>query len=510
MLLEHRGLPQAAAKHEAAYRLPANFRSAPDGRRKPRSALQSLPRSALEAARIDGATSWQQVIHIKLPLMMPVLIVTGLLRLIDAFKVLEVILVMTEGGPGLSTEILALRISRTATEFRELGVAAAMSNYLLILLLNRLRARVGVAWRFGLANISRRPASSVIQIVAFGLGIMVLLLLSTVRSDLLDDWQSSLPDDAPNYFVINVQSDQVANITEYFDELGVNKTKMYPMVRARLVEINGRKVSTSDYESERAKRFGFKKGELARAKKSVLARLEKSYKNRDKNESGRIIGAYVSNFLNENPIPGIAWTFEMNKKILPTITLEDVNGVINNFLHDDNRVVIITGPKKVVTEQQVLDALEQVKTKELKPYEDKEVAASLMKEEPAMGKIVGFSKNDELGTKTFVLENGAKITYKKTDFKNDEILFEAFSYGGTSLYTTEELKETVSANGGLFEAGVDGLTKNDMTKMMSGKIASVRPYIGGNDEGMRGNSTPKDLETLFQMIHLYFTLKIRS
>ena len=99
------------------------------------AALQSLPRSALEAARIDGATSWQLIWYIKLPLMMPVLIVTGLLRLIDAFKVLEVILVMTEGGPGLSTEIVALRISRTATEFRELGVAAAMSNYLLILLL---------------------------------------------------------------------------------------------------------------------------------------------------------------------------------------------------------------------------------------------------------------------------------------------------------------------------------------------------------------------------------------
>jgi multiple sugar transport system permease protein len=99
------------------------------------AALQSLPRSALEAARIDGATAWQQIWHIKIPLMMPVLIVTALLRLIDAFKVLEVILVLTEGGPGLSTEILALRISRTATEFRELGVAAAMSSYLLILLL---------------------------------------------------------------------------------------------------------------------------------------------------------------------------------------------------------------------------------------------------------------------------------------------------------------------------------------------------------------------------------------
>jgi len=99
------------------------------------AALQSLPRSTLEAARIDGASGWQQIIHIKLPLMMPVLIVTGLLRLIDSFKVLEVILVMTNGGPGLSTEILSLRIARTASEFRELGVSAAMSNYLLLILL---------------------------------------------------------------------------------------------------------------------------------------------------------------------------------------------------------------------------------------------------------------------------------------------------------------------------------------------------------------------------------------
>ena len=99
------------------------------------AALQSLPPSAIEASRVDGATPMQQILYIKLPLMMPVLIVTCLLRLIDAFKVLEVILVMTNGGPGLSTEILALRISRTASEFRQLGEAAAMSNYLLILLM---------------------------------------------------------------------------------------------------------------------------------------------------------------------------------------------------------------------------------------------------------------------------------------------------------------------------------------------------------------------------------------
>ena len=99
------------------------------------AALQSLPSSAIEASKIDGATGWQQIIYIKLPLMLPVLIVTLLLRLIDSFKVLEVILVMTNGGPGLSTEILSLRINRTASEFRELGEAAAMSNLLLIVLL---------------------------------------------------------------------------------------------------------------------------------------------------------------------------------------------------------------------------------------------------------------------------------------------------------------------------------------------------------------------------------------
>jgi putative ABC transport system permease protein len=129
----------------------------------------------------------------------------------------------------------------------------ALAAWVLIRLLDRLRGRVGVAWRFGLANISRRPASSVIQIVAFGLGIMVMLLLSTVRSDLLSDWLHSLPENAPNYFVINVQTDQIEGIRNYFDQRGVTNTRLYPMVRARLVTINGAPARSSDYENERAK-----------------------------------------------------------------------------------------------------------------------------------------------------------------------------------------------------------------------------------------------------------------
>ena len=99
------------------------------------AALQSLPASALEAARIDGARSWQTILYIKIPLMMPVIIVATLLRLIDAFKVLEVIYIMTDGGPGLSTEILSLHIYKTAFVSQQLGRAAALSNLLLVIVL---------------------------------------------------------------------------------------------------------------------------------------------------------------------------------------------------------------------------------------------------------------------------------------------------------------------------------------------------------------------------------------
>lgn len=129
----------------------------------------------------------------------------------------------------------------------------ALAAYALIQLLNRGRGHGGVAWRFGLANIVRRPATSVIQVVAFGTGIMILLLLSTVRSDLLNEWQHSLPPEAPNAFMINIQSDQVKPLENYLRQQGIKDAHLYPMVRARLVRINQRPVDASSYTGERAK-----------------------------------------------------------------------------------------------------------------------------------------------------------------------------------------------------------------------------------------------------------------
>jgi putative ABC transport system permease protein len=145
-----------------------------------------------------------------------------------------------------------------------LGVAAGMggtlaallgAGWLLVRSLSRLRARVGVAWRYGLANIARRGRESIVQIVAFGLGLMVLLLLAVVRTDLLEDWRASLPDNIPNHFLINIRPDERAAVQEFFVERGVAQPKLFPMIRARLTAINGHSTSELSLESGRAQNF---------------------------------------------------------------------------------------------------------------------------------------------------------------------------------------------------------------------------------------------------------------
>lgn len=125
----------------------------------------------------------------------------------------------------------------------------------LLRLLSLVRARGGAAWRFGFANIARRPATSVTQMVALGLGIMALLLLTLVRSDLLASWDNSLPPEAPNRFIINIQPDQVDALQNFFAVQKISMPELHPTVRARLVKINGKVSAPGDYQDERAQRL---------------------------------------------------------------------------------------------------------------------------------------------------------------------------------------------------------------------------------------------------------------
>jgi putative ABC transport system permease protein len=130
---------------------------------------------------------------------------------------------------------------------------AGAAAWLLLKLISGLRNR-GVSWRFGIANLRRRPLGTVIQVVALGLGLMALLTLTLIRNDLLQAWQASLPPDAPNRFLVNIQPDQVTQLKTFFAERKMAVPLLHPMVRGRLTQINGRGVTANDYADDRAKR----------------------------------------------------------------------------------------------------------------------------------------------------------------------------------------------------------------------------------------------------------------
>jgi zinc protease len=247
---------------------------------------------------------------------------------------------------------------------------------------------------------------------------------------------------------------------------------------------------------------------LNREKKAWLGHFERHYNERDKKNSGGIAGAIQSYIITQEILAPIEWKYEIIQKILPLITLEEVNSLMQNYIKEDNRVIILTSPEKEgvkkVTEQEVLEAL-KINIEAIEPYKDEAVATSLIRNEVKSGSIVKRKSNKKAGTKTLILSNGVKVTYKKTDFKNDEILFNAVSFGGTNLFSDSDMKKIQFAMPMITAAGFSGLKLTEISKYMSGKSANVFPYIGETKEGFSGNATPKDLEYLFQMTYAYFT-----
>ncbi|SFU43074.1 putative ABC transport system permease protein [Nitrosospira multiformis] len=168
-------------------------------------------------------------------------------------------------GYGLGLGVLALLFLWKAGDMR-LGASViggfivaiavfGVLGFLLMRMLAHIRNQAGGAWRYGLASIRRRAAASVLQAVALGLGLMALLALTLIRDDLLRNWRTSLPPDAPNHFLVNIQEDQLEPLAVFFKEHGIQPPRVFPMVRGRLTEINGKTIASEDYADIRAKRL---------------------------------------------------------------------------------------------------------------------------------------------------------------------------------------------------------------------------------------------------------------
>ncbi|HUR19162.1 MAG TPA: FtsX-like permease family protein [Vicinamibacterales bacterium] len=134
-------------------------------------------------------------------------------------------------------------------------LVVAVAGWLLVKLTSRLRGGVGVSWRYGIANLGRRRTESIVQLSAFALGIMMLLVLTVVHNDLLSDWRRSLPPDTPNFFFINIPSEQAGEFASFLDERGAEQVRVRPMVRARMTHINGRRIEDIKFDSPRGRNF---------------------------------------------------------------------------------------------------------------------------------------------------------------------------------------------------------------------------------------------------------------
>ena len=262
-------------------------------------------------------------------------------------------------------------------------------------------------------------------------------------------------------------------------------------------------------EAFRVKQHGFTTTELERHKIQALRGMENAFNERDKTESRQLIDEYIRNFLHNEPIPGIEVELNMYRHFLPGITLQEVNKQTQGRITEGNRVITVSAPQKdsvkVPTEAEVLSLMKKVSAEPLDPYIDKVSEEPLVSHLPAPGKVVKEKKIASLGVTEWNLSNGAKVILKPTDFKNDEILFSAYSVGGTSLVPDKDFLSAALATTIIQQSGIGDFDEIALQKKLSGKIVNVGPSMSELSEGFSGRAAPQDVETLFQLVYLYGT-----
>ena len=253
-------------------------------------------------------------------------------------------------------------------------------------------------------------------------------------------------------------------------------------------------------EARRAREFGFTDGELDRARRSVLASYERAYAEREKTESPGYAREYVGNFLDGEPIPGIAYEFELTKAQLPGITLAEVGAAARELLDDNSRVVLATSPEKadvtLPSEAELreradegLDDDADAVDRDAQPHGIADEAS------PRPGKVTSSRTIDAIGTTVLTLSNGAEVWLKPTDFKNDQVLLGAVARGGAS--TAPEAEYLRNGAGGVVVSlgGVGGLKPPEIGKILAGRLVSVgavhRPVHAGHHADRAGRRTSR-------------------
>lgn len=259
----------------------------------------------------------------------------------------------------------------------------------------------------------------------------------------------------------------------------------------------------------RAAKYGFEKSEYERAKNEYLANVEKAYNNRNSTETSSYVDEYVRNFLDGVPAPGIATDYEIAQKYASMLPVEAINATVAEMVSDDNRVVLAmladNTEGNYATEQQLSEIVAKVNAEEIKPFVDNVKTEPLIEKLPAPGQIVEEKDLAQWGATEWILSNGARVIVKPTKFKDDEILFAAQAIDGTASLGKKYIPSLIFGQYAFDNYSFGSYTNNDLTKYLAGKKANLSFSFGDYTREISGDTTPKDLPTLMELIYSAFT-----
>lgn len=268
-------------------------------------------------------------------------------------------------------------------------------------------------------------------------------------------------------------------------------------------------VSVAVGEVERARQHGFTQSELERAKKLYLNAAERQLKMEKDYKNSHYVSQCVNNFLEGEPILTPTYNLQLVKLFDGEVSLAEVNSQVGEIITDKNQVFIMYGPDKdgfvVPSESEIESTVLAAQQKRYDAYQEEQVPATLMAVLPAPGKIVSEKPYGKFGMTEIVLSNGMKVYVKSTDYQADQITMSMRGEGGTSVYGDEDIPNFAFLSGSITEAGVGDFTATRLRKVLAGKSLKLAPSITSEGQRITGTSSVKDLETMLQLAHLYFT-----
>ena len=268
-------------------------------------------------------------------------------------------------------------------------------------------------------------------------------------------------------------------------------------------------VSVAVGEVERARQHGFTQSELERAKKLYLNAAERQLKMEKDYKNSHYVSQCVNNFLEGEPILTPTYNLQLVKLFDGEVRLDEVNSQVGEIITDKNQVFIMYGPDKdgfvVPSESEIESTVLAAQQKSYDAYQEEQVPATLMAALPAPGKIASEKSYGKFGVTEIVLSNGMKVYVKSTDYQADQITMSMRGEGGTSVYGDEDIPNFAFLSGSITEAGVGDFTATRLRKALAGKSLKLAPSITSEGQRITGTSSVKDLETMLQLAHLYFT-----